>query len=63
MRNLAQYPLTAEEVRTVLQQKMEEVLKAGRIGGIDGIALAVALRFLNENNEQFTAFVQAENPA
>lgn len=60
MRNLAEYPVTYDEVYDTLTQKMrEEDIKAG-IGGIQIVALGLLRGFIADNQPLFEAWLDKE---
>lgn len=62
MRNLSEYPVTAEEVVSALQLSLEHYTRtiANRgIGDIDGIAILMAEKFIEANKERFNTFAKA----
>ena len=63
MRNLAQYPVKADEAISALQLALESYTRTIRergIGDIDGVALLMAEKFITANKDQFDAFTHAE---
>lgn len=62
MRNLVQYPIIANEAISAIQMAIENytrTIKERGIGDIDGIALLMAERFINDNKERFNLFARA----
>ena len=62
MRDLANYPVTAEEAISALQIAFEQYasgVKEHGIGNVDGIAILMTEKFLNDNKDKFNAFSQA----
>lgn len=62
MRNLQQYPVTADEAISAVQMALEHythTIKERGIGDVDGIALLMAEKFINDNKERFNTFSRA----
>ncbi len=62
MRNLVEYPITADEVISTLQVALESYTKRVRtdgIGGIEGVALLMAEQFISRNKAEFDTFSKA----
>ena len=57
MRNVRDYPLTAEDADRVLERQAQAISGSGRIGGIDGYALDRVRAFLRERDAEFRAFL------
>lgn len=62
MRNLVEYPVTADETVAALKwagsQYTKHIHEYG-VGGIEGIALITAERFIEQNKERFDTFSKA----
>jgi hypothetical protein len=63
MRNIVVYPIKAEESIAALQVALESYSKSARehalIGGVDGLALLMAEKFIEANKERFNTFSAA----
>lgn len=57
MRNLAQYPLTAEEARQALARQVQTIVDKQAFGGIDAHALSRIGKFLELNDAEFRKFL------
>jgi hypothetical protein len=57
MRNIYQYPLTAEEAHDVLARQQQVIAQRQDFGGISGHALERVVEFLKQNDAQFRAFL------
>jgi hypothetical protein len=62
MRNITEYPVTADEAISALQiafeNRSKNIGKYG-FGDIDGIALLMAEKFIENNKERFDTFAKA----
>jgi len=59
MRNILQYPVTADETIKALDWAQKEYTRNIQnygIGGTEGISLLLAARFIEANKERFDAF-------
>lgn len=64
MRNLNEYPITADETVNALKWALSEYTRNIQnygVGGIEGIAMLLAEKFIAENKEQFDEFVKRKN--
>jgi hypothetical protein len=62
MRNLAVYPVTADEAISAVQLALEHytsTIKARGIGDVDGVALVIIEKFIDDNKERFDIFSRA----
>jgi hypothetical protein len=62
MRNLAVYPVTADEAISAIQIAFEgycNTVKAHGIGNVDGIAMLMAEKFIEANKDRFNTFSAA----
>jgi hypothetical protein len=58
MRNLVQYPLTAEEANQALARQVQAIADKQAIGGIDGYALTLIGEFLKRHDAEFRDFLK-----
>ena len=64
MRNLNEYPITADETINSLKWALREYTRNIQnygVGGIEGIAMLLAEKFIEENKEQFNKFSKRQN--
>lgn len=61
MRNIIEFPITADEAIEVLNraEENERMFNAGDVGGIDGITLLLIEKFIEQNKERFNTFSRA----
>jgi len=62
MRNLVEYPITADEAISTLQVAIESHSKNIRnygVGGIEGVALLMAEKFIDQHRKEFDVFSKA----
>lgn len=62
MRNLVQYPLTADEANQALARQIQAIAETQSIGGIEGYALTRIGEFLKQHDSQFRAFLGKPAP-
>ena len=61
MRNISDYPITAEEVISSLQVSLESYTKnihKDGVGGIDGLAFLLTEKFIEQNSTEFNKFAK-----
>lgn len=56
MRNILQFPITADEATEVLGRKIADIDEIMSIGGIDGLVLRKVQEFIKANKETFENF-------
>lgn len=62
MRNLAQYPLTADEAQQALGRQIQAIADKQTIGGVDGYALTCVGEFLKHKDAEFRDFLKQLAP-
>jgi len=62
MRNLAQFPLTADEAKQALARQVQAITDRQAFGGIDAYALVRIGEFLEQHDMQFRDFLKQSAP-
>lgn len=58
MRNIREHPITREEVENVFFNTMKREQERMLVGGITGMSLDMALRFIQSRPEEFEEFIK-----
>lgn len=62
MRNILQYPLTAQDIINTLEKDQKTYLQSGMFGGVHGLVYSQLLAFIkDENNAKLVLDFKASN--
>jgi hypothetical protein len=62
MRNLAQFPLSADEAHQALARQVQAIAEQQTIGGMDAYVLVCIGEFLRQHDAQFRDFLERSAP-
>jgi len=60
MRNLKQYPITAEEVARTLHNELEKLQAAQLVGDTRPLVISYVMEYLASNDSEFSEFLKTK---